>query len=132
MRTQAPSIRRDYPLAGTRIGPAWVDLWRGLHEEYWVVGTDLARKVAERHGLKQVTVQGLLQQARKARILAVRQMPGKGGKLTGEYRVISKRWCWYSDDPGNPTTGPLQFRPYGYSAKDDAETEERDIVLPGD
>lgn len=88
---EPPNFSGQYPLAGSRIGPAWRLGWHELVAAYprWVPGPDLSARMSEA-GIQERTAKGLLQGARRARLLAVRyRKSGQHGQRRAEYRVLS-------------------------------------------
>jgi hypothetical protein len=69
MKTPAPNFNGSYPLAGDRIGPAWVTLWHFLSTGTPQCGYALASLVTKENDLKISTVLGLLRRAVKVGIL---------------------------------------------------------------
>lgn len=66
MDTPARNFHRNYPLAGERIGPAWLALWSALHPRQWQTGRSLAEPLAPRLGVAEATLSNLLWRAEKS------------------------------------------------------------------
>jgi hypothetical protein len=67
----APDITPRYPSKGSRIGPAWADIWRELAAagDAWTDGQAVSVRVAGNHDLAPATVRNLLTSAAKAGLL---------------------------------------------------------------
>ena len=79
--TEAPDLTPGYPSKGSKLGPAWNDLWTELSRaskrtDPFMEGRGLAAEVAHIHGLNQATLVALLSRAAKA------------GKLARENRML--------------------------------------------
>ena len=79
MKTEARNFSGTYPLAGEKIGPAWLACWDRLSDQCWVAGPDVVHEVAELTGLNRLTITGLLSGARRA------------GQLEVSYRLLNSR-----------------------------------------
>lgn len=89
-----PDITPGYPSGGSRIGPAWVDVWVQLREAGagWTDGTGLATRVAADHQLAPSTVRNLFTSAHRVGLLEARyakvEVPGRGTRIRTHYRIV--------------------------------------------
>jgi hypothetical protein len=65
----APDITPGYPSAGTRVGPAWNDLWQRLADGEWHGWLALTTDVAAAHDIQPKTAESLLYAARKSGLI---------------------------------------------------------------
>lgn len=111
MKPETPNIRGTYPLAGSKIGPAWIQIWKALDPDRWTEATGLAKRVAKQNGLTPATVLGLLRQARTAGLIEVEYMrPGGKGQASGHYRIHNPKRVRWPHLPGQGKTGKLAWR----------------------
>lgn len=69
MSDYAPDFNEGYPSNGERIGPAWQATWDAMARKDWQRGVNLARAMAKRFELKEVTIRNLLRQATVAGLI---------------------------------------------------------------
>jgi hypothetical protein len=94
MTMNAPDITEGYPSKGSRIGPAWADLWARLvsmGRGDWEDGQAASVAVAESHDLAVTTVRNLLTSAARAGLLEQTyrkvDVPGRGTRVRTHYRI---------------------------------------------
>jgi hypothetical protein len=127
MKTRAPNIRGNFPLAGKKLAPAWRALWKALDENEWIEGARLATEVSAEYGVARSTVMHLLREARAAELLDVREAPRPGRRPTGEYRVHvpGRMMVWFPGIGSEPKTGRLERKPFASPIR--AEYDEDNV-----
>lgn len=75
----APDLSPGYPSRGSRIGPAWADVWEELGDGRWHERDRLAAAAAARHELRPWTVARLIDSAAgiRASLLWRRSVDGR-------------------------------------------------------
>ena len=76
--TEAPEIAPGYPYR-RRVFPAWQEMWDALSASSdFLDGRELAAEMAEKHGLQDTTLVGVLSRAASAGLLDTEQRPVEG------------------------------------------------------
>ena len=100
----APAFSANgYPLAGERIGPAWVAAWCLLHQHATVSTEDLVTAMHEHHGVAPSTARSLLGMAAKAGHICGARYGGQQGKRVLAWRLATeadRARCWLCDSLG--------------------------------
>jgi hypothetical protein len=91
----APDLSPGYPSKGTKIGPAWAEVWTRLAEEpgEWVDGAELWKEIAPRHGLSPLTLRALMFRMAAGQVVekAARKVTTpRGIRTRASFRMIPK------------------------------------------
>jgi hypothetical protein len=88
----APDLTPGYPSQGTKIGPAWTDIWTELAQApgVWRDGQEVWTGISERYGLNPGTLRGLMFRMAAGGILESKSrlvLTAKGHRSRTHFRI---------------------------------------------